>query len=119
MVGFKVVFNIGEGPNKANDIGLNIPNSTARAALLAAQGVELVDPCTEGLVQAFGLQPLLGRGVRRNHHPQRAIPVQQLLLALPLWALYEVGIIFASMMSKPDKNDAEAGEVSTGGPGQD
>ena len=45
--------------------------------------------------------------------------VSQLLLALPLWALYEVGIIFASMMSKPDKNDAEAGEVSTGGPGQD
>ena len=40
-------------------------------------------------------------------------------VALPLWALYEVGIIFASMMSKPDKNDAEAGEVSTGGPGQD
>ena len=45
--------------------------------------------------------------------------VSQLLLALPLWVLYEVGIIFASMMSKPDKNDAEAGEVSTGGPGQD
>ena len=35
MVGFKVVLDIGEGPNKANDKGLNIPNSRARAALLA------------------------------------------------------------------------------------
>ena len=34
MVGFKVVLDIGEGPNKANDVGLNIPDSRARAALL-------------------------------------------------------------------------------------
>jgi glyoxylase I family protein len=34
MLGFKVVLNLGEGPNKANDKGLNIPNSRARAALL-------------------------------------------------------------------------------------
>lgn len=41
--------------------------------------------------------------------------VSQLLLALPLWVLYEVGIIFASMMSKRNKDDAGAGEVSAGG----
>ena len=35
MVGFKVILDIGEGPNKGNDIGLNIPNSVGRAALLA------------------------------------------------------------------------------------
>ncbi len=35
MVGFKVILDIGEGPNKGNDVGLNIPNSRARAALLA------------------------------------------------------------------------------------
>jgi hypothetical protein len=35
MLGFKVVLDIGEGPNKANDKGLNIPDSRARAALLA------------------------------------------------------------------------------------
>ena len=35
MLGFKVVLDIGEGPNKGNDVGLNIPNSTARAALLS------------------------------------------------------------------------------------
>jgi glyoxylase I family protein len=35
MLGFKIVLNIGEGPNQANDKGLNIPNSVARAALLA------------------------------------------------------------------------------------
>ena len=34
MVGFKVILDIGEGPNKGNDVGLNIPNSRARAALL-------------------------------------------------------------------------------------
>jgi catechol 2,3-dioxygenase-like lactoylglutathione lyase family enzyme len=34
-LGFKVVLNIGEGPNPANDIGLGIPNSIARAALLS------------------------------------------------------------------------------------
>ena len=45
--------------------------------------------------------------------------VSQLLLALPLWVLYEAGIIVASMMSKRDKGEAGAGEVSTGGPGQD
>ncbi len=57
MVGFKVVFNIGEGPNKANDVGLNIPNSLARAALLAlsddprATRIDLIEwkqPKTEG-----------------------------------------------------------------------
>jgi glyoxylase I family protein len=57
MVGFKVVFNIGEGPNKANDVGLNIPNSIARAALLAlsddprATRIDLIEwkqPKTEG-----------------------------------------------------------------------
>ena len=35
MLGFKVVLDIGEGPNKGNDVGLNIPDSTARAALLS------------------------------------------------------------------------------------
>lgn len=35
MLGFKVVMDIGEGPNRANDAGLNIPDSRARAALLA------------------------------------------------------------------------------------
>ena len=35
MVGFKVILDIGEGPNKGNDVGLNIPDSRARAALLA------------------------------------------------------------------------------------
>jgi catechol 2,3-dioxygenase-like lactoylglutathione lyase family enzyme len=35
MLGFKVVLDIGEGPNRANDVGLNIPDSRARAALLA------------------------------------------------------------------------------------
>jgi glyoxylase I family protein len=35
MLGFKVVLDIGEGPNKGNDVGLNIPNSVARAALLS------------------------------------------------------------------------------------
>ena len=57
MVGFKVVLNIGEGPNKANDVGLNIPNSIARAALLAlsddprATRIDLIEwkqPKTEG-----------------------------------------------------------------------
>ena len=34
-LGFKVVLNIGEGPNPANDIGLGIPNSVARGAVVA------------------------------------------------------------------------------------
>ena len=33
-LGFKVVLNIGEGANPANDKGLGIPNSVGRAALL-------------------------------------------------------------------------------------
>jgi catechol 2,3-dioxygenase-like lactoylglutathione lyase family enzyme len=57
MVGFKVVFDIGEGPNKGNDVGLNIPNSVARAALLAlsddprATRIDLIEwkkPATAG-----------------------------------------------------------------------
>ncbi len=57
MVGFKVVLNIGEGANPANDKGLGIPNSVARAALLAlgddprATRVDLIEwkqPQTEG-----------------------------------------------------------------------
>ena len=56
-LGFKVVLNIGEGPNKANDVGLGIPNSVARAALLAlgddprATRIDLIEwkkPQTEG-----------------------------------------------------------------------
>lgn len=35
MLGFKVIMDMGSGPNKGNDKGLNIPESRARAALLA------------------------------------------------------------------------------------
>ena len=35
MVGFKVILDLGEGPNQGKDSGLNVPNSRARAALLA------------------------------------------------------------------------------------
>lgn len=35
MLGFKVVLDFGEGPNQGNDVGLNIANSIARAALLS------------------------------------------------------------------------------------
>jgi catechol 2,3-dioxygenase-like lactoylglutathione lyase family enzyme len=57
MVGFKVVLDIGEGPNPGNDVGLNIPNSVARAALLSlsddprATRIDLIEwkkPRTEG-----------------------------------------------------------------------
>jgi glyoxylase I family protein len=57
MLGFKVVLDIGEGPNKGNDKGLNIPDSRARAALLAlsddprATRIDLIEwkqPKTEG-----------------------------------------------------------------------
>jgi glyoxylase I family protein len=57
MVGFKVVLDIGEGPNEGNDVGLNIPNSIARAALLSlsddpkATRIDLIEwkkPRTEG-----------------------------------------------------------------------
>jgi glyoxylase I family protein len=57
MVGFKVVLDIGDGPNKANDKGLNIPNSVARAALMAlsddprATRIDLIEwkqPATDG-----------------------------------------------------------------------
>ncbi|MBM4259418.1 MAG: VOC family protein [Deltaproteobacteria bacterium] len=34
-LGFKLVLDIGEGPNKGNDVGLGIPNSVAKAALLS------------------------------------------------------------------------------------
>jgi glyoxylase I family protein len=56
-LGFKVVLNIGEGANPGNDKGLNIPNSVARAALLAlgddprATRIDLIEwkqPKTEG-----------------------------------------------------------------------
>ncbi|MBI3246063.1 MAG: VOC family protein [Deltaproteobacteria bacterium] len=56
-LGFKVVLNIGEGPNPANDVGLGIPHSVARAALLAlgddprATRIDLIEwkqPKTEG-----------------------------------------------------------------------
>jgi glyoxylase I family protein len=57
MLGFKVVLDIGEGPNPGNDVGLNIPNSVARAALLSlsddprATRLDLIEwkkPRTEG-----------------------------------------------------------------------
>lgn len=57
MLGFKVVLDIGEGPNRANDKGLNIPDSRAKAALLAlsddprAARIDLIEwkqPRTEG-----------------------------------------------------------------------
>lgn len=35
MLGFKVILDLGEGSNPGNDVGLNIPNSNARAALLS------------------------------------------------------------------------------------
>jgi catechol 2,3-dioxygenase-like lactoylglutathione lyase family enzyme len=35
LLGFKVVLDLGEGPNHGNDVGLNIANSRARAALLS------------------------------------------------------------------------------------
>src|SRR5215813_13230337 len=56
-LGFKVVLNIGEGPNPANDKGLGIPNSVGRAALLSlsddprATRIDLIEwkqPKTEG-----------------------------------------------------------------------
>jgi glyoxylase I family protein len=57
MLGFKVVLDIGEGPNPGNDVGLNIPNSVARAALLSLSDdpratrldlIEWKNPRTEG-----------------------------------------------------------------------
>lgn len=57
MVGFKVVLDLGDGPNKGNDQGLGIPNSRARAALLAlsddprATRIDLIEwkqPQTDG-----------------------------------------------------------------------
>jgi len=57
MVGFKVVLDLADGPNKGNDQGLNIPNSRARAALLTlsddprATRIDLIEwkqPATEG-----------------------------------------------------------------------
>ncbi len=57
MIGFKVILDIGEGPNRGNDVGLNIPNSIARAALLSlsddprATRIDLIEwkqPRTEG-----------------------------------------------------------------------
>src|SRR5215475_8316558 len=56
-LGFKVVLNIGEGANPANDKGLGIPNSVGRAALLSlsddprATRIDLIEwkqPRTEG-----------------------------------------------------------------------
>ena len=56
-LGFKVVLNIGEGANPANDKGLGIPNSVGRAALLSlsddprATRLDLIEwkqPQTEG-----------------------------------------------------------------------
>ena len=61
MVGFKVVLDLGEGPNPANDIGLNVPNGVIRAALLAlsddprATRLDLIEwkhPKTEGKAPA-------------------------------------------------------------------
>jgi glyoxylase I family protein len=57
MVGFKVILDLGEVPNQGSDRGLNIPNSRARAALLAlgddprATRIDLIEwkqPQTEG-----------------------------------------------------------------------
>ena len=57
MVGFKVVLDLGDGPNKGNDQGLGIPNIRARAALLAlsddprATRIDLIEwkqPQTDG-----------------------------------------------------------------------
>ena len=61
LVGFKVVLDIGEGPNEGNDVGLGIPNSIARAALLSlsddprATRIDLIEwkkPPTEGAAPA-------------------------------------------------------------------
>lgn len=58
MLGFKVVLDLGEGPNQGNDVGLNIPNSIAKAALLALSDdpratrfdlIEWKQPRTEGV----------------------------------------------------------------------
>jgi catechol 2,3-dioxygenase-like lactoylglutathione lyase family enzyme len=57
MLGFKVASDLGDGPNKGNDQGLNIPESRARAALLTlsddphATRIDLIEwkqPQTEG-----------------------------------------------------------------------
>jgi len=49
--------------------------------------------------------------------------ISQLMLAMPLWVLYELGILCASMMSKPDKDSETAsGDIAEnveGGPRQD
>jgi sec-independent protein translocase protein TatC len=51
--------------------------------------------------------------------------ISQLMLALPLWVLYELGIFVASMMAKPQADDggaltdAAAAEKVEGGPGKD
>jgi glyoxylase I family protein len=57
MVGFKVVLDLGDLPDRSSDKGLNIPNGRARAALLAlsddphATRIDLIEwkePQTEG-----------------------------------------------------------------------
>lgn len=45
--------------------------------------------------------------------------ISQLMLALPLWVLYELGIVCASLISKPDKDVEDAGEVAEGSPRRD
>ncbi len=40
--------------------------------------------------------------------------ISQLMLALPLWVLYELGIVCASMISRPVKDDEAAPEVAEG-----
>lgn len=49
--------------------------------------------------------------------------ISQLMLALPLWVLYELGIVCASLISRPSEGDKaaveEAGEVAEGSPRQD
>ena len=75
MVGFKVVLNIGEGPNKGNDVGLNIPNSVGRAALLAlsddprATRIDLIEwkqPKTDGApYEPLRAEPCARKRVRR------------------------------------------------------
>jgi sec-independent protein translocase protein TatC len=49
--------------------------------------------------------------------------ISQLMLAMPLWVLYELGIVCASMMSKPETDSAttpgEIAENVEGGPRQD
>jgi sec-independent protein translocase protein TatC len=45
--------------------------------------------------------------------------ISQLMLAMPLWVLYELGILVASMMSKSTPAEADAQAVAETAPGKD